>query len=702
MPRLPLFILITACLLVLSAAGSPPPSQAQTGDLYLRAARLGVAHITHPSIEDPSERYGNALLIGAGWHRYPIYWSDIERPNGERVWDSFDRMVREDVHYGLKTDMILLNAPAHRRDGGSIANLFAPVFADGTDTPAPGKALNPANYWGSFVAEAVRRYMPGGILARLEGWSGDQGVRVWEAWNEPDLTMFWQGSAVEYARLLKVTYLTARQVDPGARVMTSGFAYQFPESDNWLKKVLDVYAADPEAPANSWYMDMVALHTYVDPYRSARVVNVAQEALARRGLERPIWLNETGVPVWDDYPGETWTLGLPGARQYRRTMREQAQYVIQSTTMGWAAGADVIFVHQLYDDCAASPVGTTFPPHNGELCFGLGEDEQNLCTGEAFGLFRNTRGAECFNQHPQAGTARPAASAYYRLASIFGNISFAYVGQVELNGWGRALVFDAAAPLTGVAYDPARIGLNDAQALFGSVSQRIWVMWNWSTVDYDLEIPAAGSSARLYTLTDDYRLGPENGIYTITLPKVRESDYPPFTSTELELIDGEPYILVEQAAPGWLPGEPMVNMRGVGLLTASTPAPEPTDDAVEATEQVENAAGIPTPIPTSPPTLDPALDTTPPVPRMAALPPVSPARFLLAWTAEDDSGIAEYVVWVRVDGGEWQPWMQTRDEFAAFTGSAGVFYEFALWAVDLAGNWSTNIDLSPMTSTRVE
>ncbi|MBK8024116.1 MAG: hypothetical protein IPK19_22465 [Chloroflexi bacterium] len=701
MPRYPL-IALSLVLIAVFSLPSPSPTQAQGGDLYIRAARMGLAHITHPSIEDPSERYGNALLIGAGWHRFPLYWSDIERAPNQRVWDSFDRMVREDAGYGLRTNLILLNAPAHRRDGTSIANLYAPVFADGTDTPGLGKALNPDNYWGSFVAEAVRRYMPGGILARLEGWTGGQGVRVWEAWNEPDLTMFWQNSAAEYARLLKVTYLVAHQVDPGARVMTAGFAYQFPEADNWLRKVLDVYASDSAAPANNWYMDMVALHTYVDPYRSARVVNVAQEALARYGLDRPIWLNETGVPVWDDYPGETWTLSLPGARQYRRTMREQAQYVIQSTAMGWAAGADVIFVHQLYDDCAASPVGTTFPPHNGELCFGLGENEQNLCTGEAFGLFRNTRGAECFNQHPQPGTARPAAAAYYRMASIFGDVSFAYTGQIELNGWGRALVFDAAPPLTGVAYDPARIGQNDKLALPGAVTQRIWVMWNWATVPYDLEITAAGTSARLYTLSDDYRLGPENGVYTITLPKVDETRYPPFTSEALELIDGEPYILVEQVSPGWVPNEPALIMRGIGLLTASTPPPPPTDEPTPSATETDSATSIPTPIPTSLPTIDLALDTTPPIPRMAALPEVSGATFLLAWTAEDDSGIAEYVVWVRVDGGDWQPWLQTRDEFATFTGTPGVFYEFSLWAVDLAGNWSTNLDLNPMTATRVE
>jgi hypothetical protein len=87
---------------------------------------------------------------------------------------------------------------------------------------------------------------------------------------------------------------------------------------------------------------------------------------------------------------------------------------------------------------------------------------------------------------------------------------------------------------------------------------------------------------------------------------------------------------------------------------------------------------------------------------MVALPEVSPPTFRVLWSAEDESGIADYIVWVRADGGEWIPWLQTRDESGTFEGESGVHYEFSLWAVDLAGNWSENIELSPLTATRVE
>jgi hypothetical protein len=84
------------------------------------------------------------------------------------------------------------------------------------------------------------------------------------------------------------------------------------------------------------------------------------------------------------------------------------------------------------------------------------------------------------------------------------------------------------------------------------------------------------------------------------------------------------------------------------------------------------------------------------------LPETSPATFTVRWGGQDDSGIAGYIVWVRVDGGDWQKWLETSDVQADYDGTPGSTYEFALWAVDLAGNWSDNIDLPPQAATTVQ
>jgi hypothetical protein len=87
---------------------------------------------------------------------------------------------------------------------------------------------------------------------------------------------------------------------------------------------------------------------------------------------------------------------------------------------------------------------------------------------------------------------------------------------------------------------------------------------------------------------------------------------------------------------------------------------------------------------------------------MVALPAVSPPVFQVEWSARDDSGIQLYVVFVRINGGAWQKWQETTDTAAVYKGELGVTYDFAAWAVDLAGNWSQNIELQPQASTKVE
>jgi hypothetical protein len=87
---------------------------------------------------------------------------------------------------------------------------------------------------------------------------------------------------------------------------------------------------------------------------------------------------------------------------------------------------------------------------------------------------------------------------------------------------------------------------------------------------------------------------------------------------------------------------------------------------------------------------------------MTMLPVVSAPEFTVSWSGQDNSGIASYLVWVRVDGGEWQPWLDTDQTRATYTGTSGSRYEFAVWAVDLAGNWSSNTELAPQTATSVQ
>ncbi len=380
-----------------------------------------------------------------------------------------------------------------------------------------------------------------------------------------------------------------------------------------------------------------------------------RQNLDRYGLIRPIWLNESGVPVWDDYPGPTWTADTPASRILRATEEQAAAFVVESTVYAWAAGAEVVFYHQLYDDCGNQPAGTNFPPNDGKLC-----ETGQACWGDAHGLYRNERSATCFSQSPLPGTPRPAAAAYYRLAEVFGTADFDNPMVKDPDGNGVLITFERPA-----------------------TEERISVMWNRTLRQTNLPVSAVGTQGELYSISDqDWNITPEDGLYSIGLPPATRDDYPYLPADEVSGIGGPPFILVEKET------EPPTNPALVPIGNGDTQIGI-TPGAITATLPPR-------------PTTDPAVDTSPPVTIMSPLPIVSPPTFKVYWSAQDDSGIDHYLIWVRVDGGDWEPWIETADTQAEYTGEPGKTYEFAAWAVDLAGNWSLNTELTPQTSTAVQ
>lgn len=653
-------------------------------DAYIRAPRLGITFINSSEHPLDERRYQNALMLGAGWTRYPIYWDRVEASPGQFNWGQYDLLAMGDIAYGLRINAILLGIPGGYRDGGSIRGLNEPVFADGTDNPAPGKAINPNNPFAVYAFQTVNHFKPGGELARQLGWQLGTGISVWEVWNEPDLTMFWTGGVPAYARMLKVGYLAIRQADPFARVMFAGLAYNNPDTLDWLDQTLAHIGQDPQRSANNWYFDIAAVHAYTGTRRSAVMVGRMRQVLRRYGLQRPIWLNESGAPVWDDYPGQIWTANQPEERQYRLTMHQQATYVIQSTAYAWAAGADVVFFHQLYDDCGNQGGGTDFAP--------------GASAGDAHGFFRNERNSSCFTQHPQPGTARPSASAFYLMSRIFGGESFGNGQVIDLDG-GRATV---------ISFDR----LSSVGSASNSFGGRIYVMWNRTTEPLNIVIPSSGGGlANLYTMDNQNFTIAGESEYKIGVPAATQSQDPSLPFNEVAAWGGNPLILVEQVAGvSTLIDPTLIHLEGsqgnLGRLVlfdgSSRPAQTTTTEAIATLpDPISHLPPTETPVPTIRPTTDPVFDITPPRPFILALPQISPPEFSVSWGAQEDGGVELYYVWVRVDGGEWQTWLETDMTFATYRGEVGKRYEFAVWAVDYGGNWSENTVLTPMAGTEV-
>ncbi|MGB3713610.1 MAG: hypothetical protein WA996_04195, partial [Candidatus Promineifilaceae bacterium] len=185
-----------------------------TGPIY------GVNFISSAEDQVDGQQYQNGLATGATWNRWPLYWFNIETSQNVFDWSRQDSTVRQDLSYGFEIDAILLGTPPFyttstndsidpdRPDkrgpyelrapqAAAPVGLYDPVFSDGTDTPGPGKSINPNNVWARFADKAVNRYRPGGVLAQEYHWPSGVGITHWEIWNEPDLSWFWDSSTAD-------------------------------------------------------------------------------------------------------------------------------------------------------------------------------------------------------------------------------------------------------------------------------------------------------------------------------------------------------------------------------------------------------------------------------------------------------------------------------------------------------------------------
>lgn len=539
--------LLAALMLLtgLAEGGSLPTSRVMLPLVFRQIARpstgkdeYGLDFISSADAPADEARYQRASASGAGWNRWPLYWYNVE-PNADGVfnWSYGDQVVAQDLDHGLRTELILMGTPAGYATGGSAdvpppqvglrpsdwstardislalvsatsttpQGLYAPVFTDGTDTPGADKTVNPENRWARFVFEVIKHYRP-------------RGVTHFEIWNEQDYSFFWTGTVADYARLLKVAYLAGEQSDLGAVILFGGLA-NFEQPD-FLKDVLAIYETDSLAPDYNWFFDVLATHSYSTAWQSWYHVYRASGTLNSHGLEKEIWLNESGSPAWNDYPGPTWD----SSSAYRSTMDEGAAYVIQSALYAKFAGASRVFHFQLYDDCGNCPAGSDFPPDSPELCVEGGSS--CLCAGDAFGLYRNRTDAACYRQHPAPDTPRPVFKAFRVLIDYMGGLEPLWRtrpgGTTPYNGTQEWIAF----------YRPA-------------TRQRVLALWSLVGTSQTAVVTAVGTSAVLVdhegTATT---LAPIDGTYTLQLePATNQNSAPPPGYDYA--IGGPPLILIE-------------------------------------------------------------------------------------------------------------------------------------------------------------
>ena len=457
-------------------------------------------------LQPPAEiarRYALASATGAAWHRWSLY-RELVQTSGGYDWSVADGIAERDARAGLSS-LVVLQGPSE----GMQAPIFLNASGQAVDDPEQAAGPNPANGWASFVDGAAGRYHPGGSLSASRAWPEGAGVRAWEIGNEPNLRAFWPGSPADYARYLEVAYLVIHRRDPAAIVLHGGMGDDG-NAEDWYGRFLAALvarAAESPLPArNGYYFDRAAWHWYRTPALLMTGPARARALVSAAGLPaKPIWVTETGLPVWSEYPGPCWDPGSPG----RATTVEQAGFVWQTLAEAAANQVEVVVLFQLFDDCGNGP--TSY---------------------DAFGLIRNPLGPQCWQPPEQqpcwaadpatAGQPRPAYAAFQAAARQLTGATPRGEALGAGRGW-RALVFDR------------------------QPDTRLTLAWSTRFASQSVDLPAQSGQAELLAIEADGSLSRRSlvaseGQYRLDLPGASNRN----AIGGRGILDGRPLILVER------------------------------------------------------------------------------------------------------------------------------------------------------------
>lgn len=203
---------------------------------------------------------------GVKWVRLSFGWGAGEPEPGKYDFSRMDAQVQAAEEAGLQVIGLLLGNPGWATvDGG---------------------ALSPPRDYGPLERYAET------LVARYRGR-----VKVWEAWNEPDIGQFWTGTPEQYAEYLKAVHTGAKRGNPDCLVMSAG-----------LDGPGERYLLGLAASGALEYCDLVGFHPYSGtPAGAERRIRAVWRILNFHGLRRPVWVTEVGWQSggWKAGPGVT-------------------------------------------------------------------------------------------------------------------------------------------------------------------------------------------------------------------------------------------------------------------------------------------------------------------------------------------------------------------------------------------------------------
>ena len=265
-----------------------------------------------------------------GTHHLRLAQHQPEKADDWHTLNVDDRWLKAANQCNREVVALLKNTPAWATDGTPGAGV-----PHGLELPVD----DPENVWASFVRRAATYY-------------ASRGVNHFIIWNEPDIApdtygFEFEGTVEDYAQLLKVGYLAAKQGNPAAVIHLAGTTYWHDVNAGqrlYMDRLLEVIVNDPDAPANDYFFDIFSLHIYFRTDTVYDITTQARELLDSYGLQdKRIWINETNAAPTDD---PQWPVERP---VYQLDLEQQAAFLAQAAGLALAADVERMAVYKLYD-----------------------------------------------------------------------------------------------------------------------------------------------------------------------------------------------------------------------------------------------------------------------------------------------------------------------------------------------------------------
>jgi hypothetical protein len=251
--------------------------------------------------------------LGVPVWRGSFGWDDYEPSPGRYDFGWLDRFVALADSMGITLRPYLGYTPAW-------------AGRPGQDEHAWNDPPRRAEYWTRFVSTVATRYRSAPSL------------RSYEIYNEENVSLWWEGTAGEYAVVLRAGAQAIRKADPDAQILLGGMVW--PDIE-WL----EVACATGRAPFDvlpfhaypeTWTPDSITVENYLGPGYRTGFLSEADQQCGRR----PVWINEAGFAT------------TPG-----KSEREQAEWWVRAfATFLSEPRVEHLGIYEIRDQRQGTPV----------------------------------------------------------------------------------------------------------------------------------------------------------------------------------------------------------------------------------------------------------------------------------------------------------------------------------------------------------